>query len=298
MCIGIKVAALSLMICNQFKINKERLMHAVAEQTVIYDREGQDIIFRLPKPGESGLPSGFAFSLHKAGSTLLFNMLRGLCELVGLQYVSIMDEAFIKGFQPDDLPENTYQIFSKQGYFYGGFRFLPKQFTIPGLEEAKKIFLIRDPRDILVSFYFSVIKSHIIPEKGKMEQAIIAARDKYTGIPIDDFVIDRSDIFLERMVNYRKLFGQYNLRIYRYEDVIYKKMQWAEDILEYFKWPVAEEKISSVVNPLDIIPENEKPDEHIRQVHPRNYLKKLKPATISILTEKFKPFLKMFSYQL
>jgi hypothetical protein len=271
-------------------------MDAVAEQTIIYDREGHNIIFRLPEPGVSGLPSGFAFSMHKAGSTLLFNILRGLCELVGLQFISIMDEAFVKGFRPRDLPENISQIFLKQGYFYGGFRFIPKQFTIPGLEEAKKIFLIRDPRDMLVSFYFSVVKSHSIPKEGKMRELVITDRKDYTVVIIDDFVIDKSDEFLELINRYKILYGQSNLRIYRYEDVIYKKQRWAEDIVDYFTWPVEKEQIPSIVKPLDIFPVNEKPSEHVRQVHPRNYLKKLKPATINILTEKFKPFLEMFSY--
>jgi hypothetical protein len=273
-------------------------MGVAAERPVIYDREGQDIIFRLPAPGESGLPSGFAFSMHKAGSTLLFDILRGLCERVDLQFVSIMDEAFLKGFRPYDLPENTSQIFLSQGYFYGGFRILPKQFTIPGLEGAKKIFLIRDPRDMLVSFYFSVTKSHTIPEKGKMREVVATDRKDYADAVIDDFVIHKSDKFLEWMIQYQKIFGQNNLRIYRYEDVIYKKQQWTEDIVAYFDWPVVREQISSIVKPLDIFPDNEKASEHVRQVHPRNYLKKLKPATISIITEKFKPFLEMFSYPL
>jgi hypothetical protein len=272
------------------------LVDIIAERPVIYDREGRNIIFRLPEPGKSGLPSGFALSMHKAGSTLLFNILRGLCEIVELQFVSIMDAAFVQGFHPDDLPENVSRIFLQQGYFYGGFRFLPKQFAIPGLEEAKKIFLIRDPRDILVSFYFSVVKSHTIPKKGKMNEAMTAFRKHYRGIPIDDFVINESDNFLENMIQYKKIFNQNNLFIYRYEDVIYKKRQWADDIVDYFGWPVEKEQILNVVNPLDIIPEVEKPNEHIRQVHPGNYLKKLKPDTINFLTEKYKPFLEMFCY--
>jgi hypothetical protein len=269
-----------------------------SERPVIYDKEGHDVIFRLPEPGKIDMPSGFAFSMHKAGSTLLFNILRRLCEIVGLQFVSIMDESFMKGFYPDDLPENVSQIFLKKGYFYGGFRFLPDQFSIPGLKEAKKIFLIRDPRDILVSLYFSVVQSHIIPKQGKLGEAMAAARKQYSKIPIDEFVIKRSDLFLDRMVQYKKLFEHDNLRMYRYEDVIYKKQQWAEEIVDYFNWPVAKALIPSVINPLDIFPEKENPSEHVRQVHPRNYLKKLMPATINNLNEKFRPFLEMFNYQL
>jgi hypothetical protein len=275
-----------------------RMLANVKERPVIFAKEGARVIFRLPEAGKSGLPSGFAFSMHKAGSTLLFNIIEKICKIIDLQYVSIMDEAFIKGFRSYDLSKDVSKIFFTKGYFYGGFRVFPFQFNIPTLAQSKKIFLIRDPRDMLVSFYFSVVKSHLLPEKGKMRDQLMNKRDCASVMNIDEFVIDRSDKFCSWLIGYKKLLAQDKTRVYRYEDIVYNKRSWAEDIIDFFSWPVRRQQIPDIADPFDIIPESENINEHIRQVHPGNHKKKLKADTTLYLTEKFKPYLQMFSYEI
>ena len=74
-----------------------------------------------------------------------------------------MGEFFNLGIRAPQAPASTSRIFLDRGYCYGGFRFLPESFEIPILGQVKSLLLVRDPRDMLVSHYFSTRSSHPAP---------------------------------------------------------------------------------------------------------------------------------------
>jgi hypothetical protein len=103
--------------------------------------------------------------------------------------------------------------------------------------------------------------------------------------------------------SYKKYFQDYltNLpiettRVYRYEDVIFKKMEWLEDMLLYLDIEVSISNITEIANRYDIRPDIENPHKHIRQIVPGNYKTHLTPATINELNRIFKPIMNFFQY--
>ena len=76
-------------------------------------------------PAVSDRPSVFAFSLAKAGSTLLYNMLRELAPAAGLTYFSPEDALFAANVGANDRPTDIGDVFRPTGYCYGGFRQFP-----------------------------------------------------------------------------------------------------------------------------------------------------------------------------
>ncbi len=276
----------------------QKLFRTRSEAEIRYlDCGKEKVIYTLPKTARPDLPSVLAFAMPKSGSVLLDRLLRDLTATLELPYVSIMEEFFKLGIPDNLFPKETSVIFKSRGYCYGGFRYLPKSFEIPILPEVKKILLIRDPRDMLVSHYFSMLKSH--PERGKKLQSSdtrMKSRDLALETPIDEYVLrmrKRFKIFLD---HYQHLCETDVVKIYRYEDIIYDKAAWVEDICRYFDWPVDRSVQKKIAKRHDVIPKAEDDTQHVRQVHPGNYAKKLTPETIRDLTDYFADCMTFYGY--
>jgi len=246
----------------------------------------------LASPGD--FLSFYAFGLHKAGSSLLVGMLSAALERRGIPYVNTSDHAFEAGMQHDSLinPEDAY---FRYGYGYIGFRGFPSYLKRFDLKHNKKIILIRDPRDMLVSYYFSMRYSHINPGGGVVSAEIKRLRSEATQIPIDQYCIEKSTTFLAEFASISHLLGT-DVRLYRYENVIYMKSEWLSDMLNYLGIELPPAEIEDIAHLNDIRPERERLEQHIRQVAPGNYHKHLKAATINRLNEIFCHVLRKFGY--
>lgn len=253
----------------------------------------------LPPP-VSDAPSVMAFSLAKAGSTLLYNMLTELSGEAGLVYYSVENTLFGQGVGPNERPARVGKIFSPTGYCYGGFRQFPL-YPIPILKGVKSVFLVRDPRDMIVSLYFSLLKSHSIPAPSAMGSAgaeMRKAREKLAAVTPDDFATDA-------VRNYVKMFEGYlaqgfhyrkNVIVYRYEDVIYEKEAWLKDLCAWYEWQVPEAAIQAVAQRYDIVPDEENAEAHVRQVKPGNYKQHLNDRSVNVINRVLKEYMTMFGY--
>lgn len=263
-----------------------------------YDDNGDErVIFTLPRTKRPDMPSVLLFALPKSGSTLLDRMIREASAEAGLTYVSIMEEFFKLGIPDNLIPPSTSEIFLDKGYCYGGFRNFPRRFEIPILAGAKKVLLVRDPRDMLVSHYYSMKTSH--PERGKVLKSSttkMRMRDLAQEMDIDTYVIEAAKGFMTYMNDYVDVCRKHDIKIYRYEDVIYEKKAWLADICQYMGWTVSDRVIAKIVAKHDQIPTAENESQHIRQVHPGNYKTKLKPETIKVLTDTFAGPMQVFGY--
>ncbi|MBE9527531.1 MAG: sulfotransferase domain-containing protein [Proteobacteria bacterium] len=249
-------------------------------------------------PTQSDEPSVYAFSLHKSGSTLLYNMLAELAPYVGQPYFSIQDQFFSNGIPINQEIAGMERLFNPKGYLYGGFRFFPKHYKIPDLNRHKKILLIRNPLDVMVSMYFSRKSSHIIPDKGKLKTRWLKMRKEALELSIDEFVRKKNQIYLNKLLSYKNMLNQENLLIFRYEDIIYSKKDFLLDILNFYGWDVDSDIVANIADKYDVFPEEEDKTGHIRQVHPNNYKKHLSKETQQFLEEKFEQILLAFGYKI
>jgi hypothetical protein len=251
----------------------------------------------LPQPGP--LPSFFAFSLPKAGSVLLNNILADVCAEWGMPAVSIHEEAFKRGISPLHLgAAGLRECLFENGYAYLGFRsFLPRGLEVD-LNQTKKILLVRDPRDMLVSLYFSIKISHDIPNaKTDFTDQMRKRREDARNQDIETFVKLNSEKVLVRYKEYMDfLLPLKNVRVFRYEDVIFEKYRWLEEMIDFLGGSLKKEVVKEIAQRHDIFPSSENPQQHIRQVSPGNFNKHLSKNTISYLNAKLEPVLSVFQY--
>ena len=251
---------------------------------------GQNYRVILPVPSQEQR-SAFVFAFHKSGSTLINNMLAEYCSKIGASTFSLFDKAFEQGVSTNAIQADAAECFKERGYIYTGFRHYPK-FDID-LSGHPVVLLARDPRDMLVSLYFSIRNSHEIPEG---EERLRRNREATSEMDIDDFVLNSWGVYMRAFERYKTELSKGYLTIFRYEDVIYDKEKWLGDVVVALGLGQNLAYVRKVANKYNVFPSREDANKHIRQVHPGNYKEKLSPKTTEKLNELLKDFLVYFEY--
>lgn len=163
---------------------------------------------------------------------------------------------------------------------------------------TKRIFHIRDPRDILVSEYFSFGWIHP-NEKGQM---LTRRRAEIQRMSIDDYVLEQPEFsdwpLDEKFIPLLKFdFENPDYTLVRYEDMVLDFPSWVEDSIEPFEFRspkrVASRLIKKYASQFDVKAESMT---HRRKVTPGDHKEKLQPATIELLNERFNDMLTRFGY--
>jgi len=240
------------------------------------------------------------FTLHKCASIYVGNILRKITKDAGMTAIKFPAYFFLFGN-----PEDVYQMkkagkwtYKEKGYFYGPIRmWIPE---IPNIDNYMIVLMLRDPRDVLVSLYFSTAYSHSIPyENKKRAKEMFIDREKALNMTVDEFVLEQADIYLSRYQIYcKELLNKKNVLFTKYEDMIYDFKKWLGFILNFLKFEVKQETIEKIINKQDFDVQTEDITKHKRQVVPGDYKRKLQPATIKKLNLKYKVILERLDYKI
>ncbi len=252
---------------------------------------GNDTVrFEIPPPAKCG--SAFAFSLHKAGSVMLDKVVAQMALAAGVPAINFPSESFRQGLVEGALSREAIgPILMRDGYVFTGFRSLLSSIPDEALDGRRKVLLVRDPRDMLVSLYFSRRYSHHIPDKGSARDTLLASRTETSAVDIDTFVLsDKADFIARNYRAYMRIIGV-DWRVYRYEDVIFRKREWLSDMAAYLELPVRKRRLNKIADRNDLRPSAEDVNAHVRQVTPGNYQKHLQPETIARLDTELEDIL-------
>ncbi len=127
------------------------------------------------------------------------NMVRHYCRQIGAPTFSLFNSAFDAGITTNEVMEDALVCFSKTGRVYTGFRHYPR-FDLE-LTDAPCIILVRDPRDMLVSMYYSVAKSHVVPSKNVK---FLKRRQEAASISVDEFALKKAGDYLKNFRKYQQ----------------------------------------------------------------------------------------------
>ena len=263
--------------------------------------EGLPAITFTVKENVHGAPF-FVLGLHKCGSTLMTKISAALCEINKVHCVDIAGTFFrhnvaAKSWVADPAVADVL----KPGNAYIGFRNMPVCFQEhPLFMTGRKILLIRDPRDALVSKYFSTAYSHGIP-KGEADDAgargsLLAKRKNALESRIEDYVLEQATLLGKAFMRYRNICSDPNLLLLKYEDCIFDKANMIGKILDHFGWTCSESSLNALLRSVDVRPQTENPKAFIRKVTPGDHREKLSPETIGLLNQKLTEILDFYGY--
>lgn len=244
-------------------------------------REARYLAGQLPPASDR--PSTLHFTLHKCASVYLRTKLHALAEAIGLAPLD-MDGHFFDSAEPQPFAVRPH------GYFYGPFRSLDDAFGMrrewPDLTGYKILVVLRDPRDVLTSLYFSTAFSHATPQ-GHGRDSFLALRDAAQHVDINEYVRREADVFLPRYRAYFRLAARYDVHLTTYEQLVTTPDAWLDALLGYLGVDLSARQRRRLISARDFAVKRENPSAHVRQVQPGDHARKLRPETIAWLDAKF-----------
>lgn len=257
------------------------------------------VSFRLSDdPG----PARFVLGLRKCGSSLLNQVLKFIAERNGVTYVDLPGTFFNAGVPLNAWHDDDLSAILRPGNMYIGFRNCPPAFArAPLFARSRRVFMFRDPRDALVSQYFSDAYSHSLPD-GDSEQAqaarrnFIAKRERVRATDINDFVLKEARSMEEAFMSYAEVLRSPLTLKLRYEEHVFQKKRLIAKISEHLSLPMPKSATEALLAQVDVVPTDEDRNRFIRTVTPGDHRRKLRPETIEQLDEILQRSLRLYDY--
>ena len=250
------------------------------------------------------------FTLHKSASMFIHRQSELLCRVAGIHYHSPNLPA--SGLHARRLLTDAQLWRSLHGCF-APIRFFV---NIPQVEDYRIVLHLRDPRDVLVSMFYSYCFIH----PGEIE-GNTGYRREAAAAGIDAFVLAKAS---ERSTDYRgdygtgghvedlignlpkryrdyveRLLGKPNVTLVKYEEMVLDYRSWLTKFIAPFPVADKEKVIDDLVAQASTFFPRRSTDvlDHVRHVTPGDYRSKLQPSTIRRLDAIFSDTLDALGYQ-
>ncbi len=237
-------------------------------------------------------------TMHKAASVFVNDVLHDILGSNGYPHIDFAGEAFNSGVKEWDYCVNRSHLFSQQGYYFGAFRG-PYVDKFEDLSNNKIVIQVRDPRDCIVSLYYSYMFSHAEPGKGALNKLFHKIKKSTSEMDIDEFAIQQARSYSHRLDNIEYIMENYqDYVLISYEDMVTNFNKWYIELVSYLDVDVSEKIKDKIFQEGKSKPEEEDVNQHRRQVTPGDYKRKLLPATQIEITKILEWHLLKFNYNL
>ncbi len=243
--------------------------------------------------------SVYFYTFHKCASSLFSSYI--LKNIEGLCHIDYAEQIY-KGENVDNV------IFEKEGFIYGPIRLsvspnysvyeklVKPASTNDFIKNKIAIFLVRDPRDILVSDYYSSGYTHGFSPVEEIQKAQKQRRNQVQSQSVDEFVLDNSSKVLSDFKTVDKLSKACNQGIIlKYEDMIDNWDYFTKGLTKYIE---IKEKVLTEIYKRSRPREKEFKMSHRRSGKPGNFRSNLNTSTVTFLNTKFEAVLEQFQYDL
>lgn len=251
------------------------------------------------------------FTLHKCASTFIHRQTKRLCRKSNIVHYSPNGEN-------SKITEE--QLLSDKDIWQNKGCFAPVRFfvDVPQIQKYDIILHLRDPRDVLVSMFYSYCYIHpgeipantgyrkAVAERGIDEFVLNKASDKSliyrgdygTGSHVEKYAGN----FPQRYKDYiNKLLNQPNVSLVKYEEMVTDYRAWLTKFIQPF--PLKPRQQINTIEQLveqssNFFPQRDRDlMTHTRHITPGDYKNKLKPETISCLNDIFANTLDILNYE-
>jgi hypothetical protein len=248
-------------------------------------------------------PSILHFSVNKSATQYVKSLLSRAGTENGMTAVHLhgysfnSDFPFLDHLSVEEMRPYQY-LFKPHGYVYSVFGGAIE--AIPSMENYRTVLMIRDPRDVLTSMYYSSAYSHSVPEvTSNKRKAFLESRAHTRELTIDEFVLENAERERAIYQRYTDLFVKKQAALYltRYEDMITDFDAWFKGLLAYCKLEVTPALHQTIfAEAQKIRPAKENIYSHVRKGMPGDYREKLRPKTVDALNQIFAQVLKGYRY--
>lgn len=241
----------------------------------------------------------YFFTFHKCASSLFSDYV--LKNIKGLRHIDYMHQIY-----HGKRNANKKLIFKKRGYIYGPVRLsqptdsdskiIISSTTEPEFIRDKiGIFLVRDPRDIIVSSYYSFGYSHNLSRVKEIRERQIADRNLIQNKSLDEYALDSADV----QAKYFEILGHIAMAcersvILKYEDMINDFELFISQLCRYV---TLDKKVIKEIYQRTRPKQEEDQLSHRRSGKTGDFRTKLKKETIESLNKRLEKTLSSFGYE-
>ncbi|PIG90609.1 sulfotransferase domain-containing protein [Gloeocapsopsis sp. IPPAS B-1203] len=249
------------------------------------------------KVSQSSEKSAIFFTTRKCASTYMDKCIEYLNEKY-LNLTPVNFESYIWQYSNQDMYqvlEENLTAFQPQGILYAPLR---KYVPIKNIENYRILLMLRDPRDVIVSNYYSLGFSHSLPLDEERKKEFLDFRERIQKQSVDEYVIERADRFYRMYDEYCNLIKTQNLQWLRYEDFMQNFDLWVKQLGECLQISINEQDrniLFEMKGGGNQVEENKL--KHIRKATPGDHKEKLSQETQDFLNTKFKDLLLILKYE-
>lgn len=232
--------------------------------------------------------SAIFYTTHKCASTFierLFELILKNSDYTFIDYAQVIARAGDKldvGTPYEAFLERAYSdLYSLQGKIYGPQR---KPLDFPGRNKFKHIFFLRDPRDVLVSSYFSFGFTHPQPLNTTDREKFVNKRKNIQEREIDDYALDEAKTWIIPLYEqYKYLRDTSETNIYlKYNLFVENTPEFIQNIIDFLTIDPTPKNLNLLIKEANPV-QNVEVMKHKRSGKTDQYLEKLHPNTVEKL---------------
>ena len=235
------------------------------------------------------------FTVHKAASMFIYKICHELARERGLNYYSVNHNKFSRYYF--DTEETDLTAVANWKNRTGCFAPLRYYFDIPMELDAQTILHLRDPRDVLVSLYFSEAYSHNL-FKGVFDLNP-SEREEIISAGIDRYVLRQAETFNQKYTECQALLAKPGSIFVKYETLVLNFPAWLAKVAQGFA--IDNERFISKMSKKyagEFAVKKENVHAHKRKIVPGDYREKLATETIAKLNAIFAENLQKYGYEI
>lgn len=252
-------------------------------------------------PSQSKEQSILFFTAHKCASVYVGEIVRSLTASAGMTPINVesyYSEALSKTSSSLSTTEKQQfkSLFQPMGYCYGPIR--ETEWPLPDLSQYRTLLMLRDPRDVLTSLYFSVAYSHTVVDN-QIGEKLLKNREAAQVKSIDSWVIEHASTFLNRYEFYcEHLLPSPDVCFLKYEQMVTDFSGWFEALNQFLALADVSKPLQAKILQEANFDVEENVNAHKRQVQPGDHKRKLQPDTIVQLDSMFESVLVALNYEI
>ena len=234
--------------------------------------------------------SAIFYTTHKCASTFVYRLFDVILKNSEYEFVDYAGAIFGAGDQLNI--ENPYEAFLEQAYsdlyslhgkIYGPQR---QYLDFPGRNNFKHIFFLRDPRDVLVSSYFSRGFTHAEPLNTIHRKQFLEKRENTRTKEIDSYVLEEAEAWIYPLYKqYLELRSTAKSYIYlKYDLFVEDSSKFIQKIGEFLDLHPSQKDVNLLTEEASPV-QNVEVMKHKRSGKTGQYMEKLHPSTVEQLNQ-------------
>lgn len=224
--------------------------------------------------------------LRRGGSSIGCQLLIDLFSGSGKSFDDVVKRHYDLGTDVMDIPARDLSAAFRNTTLVGTFRDVPEVLLKAVPRNVKLIFLVRDPRDCVVSWYYARHRHPPALPGGEWKRCTLF-----------DFIRHHDDLLpsLERLLEFAE---SRDTLLLRYEDMISDPVAFVTSVVSFVDFPVLQPACDSAIVSASFQQLAENNESHNRSGQAYAALRGLTGRDMRLLTERYEGFLQRFGYPL